>query len=395
MIAFSRATQLLWSAVARPPLCYGGRIDGRVKPPYVPRTCARSRKSEGHRSRNATNTVSKSGGRAAALQGGFATLLLLLLAPLTFAQALTSTDRGVVVAHDGRVELAGRWNVEGVTHATAIVAGEDRVAVLDALNDEAVVVDLESGKATRIRTAATPVAATFLGRQLYILARDARLLQHEGGGIDIPLAADPAFLATFNGRLYIYARAAGVIEESDGTRILRRVQVAPFASDFEIAGGVAYLAYPREARIRTVSLASMKPGGDLAVGAVPVDLAFAGGGTALTARIVAVADPSAKRVWLAEGTQSTAEAVARGVVRGLLGLGLFHSRASDFPTGVDRVETRGPVWIAYDTSSGTLYRFTRKGSTLLARNVAPGGFALTARGVAWWDGTSVAEKTLR
>lgn len=134
---------------------------------------------------------------------------------------------------------------------------------------------------------------------------------------------------------------------------------------------------------------------ELVVGAVPTDLAFAGGGTALTARILAVADPSAKRVWLAESTQSTTEAVARGFLRGLLGLGLFGNRASQFPTGVDRVETRGRTWIAYDSSSRTLYHFTRRQSTVLARGVAPGAFALTEKGVAWWNGTSVAEKELR
>lgn len=134
---------------------------------------------------------------------------------------------------------------------------------------------------------------------------------------------------------------------------------------------------------------------ELAVGAVPTDLAFAGGGTALTARILAVADPSGKRVWLAESTQSMTEAVARGFLRGLLGLGLFGGRASQFPTGVDRVETRGRVWIAYDTSSRTLYHFTRKQSSVIARNVAPGAFVLTEDGVAWWDGTSVAQKRLR
>ena len=133
----------------------------------------------------------------------------------------------------------------------------------------------------------------------------------------------------------------------------------------------------------------------MAVGAVPSDLAFAGGGSALTARILAVADPSAKRVWLTESTQSTAQAVARGFLRGFLGLGLFGGRASQFPTGVDRVAIRGKVWIAYDSSSRTLYHFTRKQSTVLARGVAPGAFALTANGVAWWNGTSVAEKGLR
>lgn len=322
-------------------------------------------------------------------------LAVLLFAGPAFAQVLVSTDRGVVVARDGRIELAGRWSVEGVPHPTAMVANDERVCVLDALDDLAVIVTLDRGQTTRIRTASTPIAAAFLGSELYLLARDGRLLQHESGAIAIPLSADPAFLAAWNGRLYVYARAAGVIEESDGERITRRMNVAPFASDFEIAGGVAYLAYPREARLRTVNLTSMKTNGELGVGAVPVDLAFAGGGTALTARVLAVADPAAKRVWLAEGTQSTAEAVARGFLRGLLGLGLFTPRDSQFPTGVDRVETRGSIWVAYDSSSRTLYRFARKGSVVLARNVPPHGFALTPRGVAWWDGTSVAETTLR
>jgi hypothetical protein len=133
----------------------------------------------------------------------------------------------------------------------------------------------------------------------------------------------------------------------------------------------------------------------LNIGAVPTDLAFAGGNTALTARILAVADPSAKRVWLAESTQSTTEAVARGFLRGLLGLGLFGGRASQFPTGVDRVAIRGKLWIAYDSSTRTLYHFTRKQSTVVARNVAPGAFALIEDGVAWWNGTSVAQKRLR
>ena len=167
------------------------------------------------------------------------------------------------------------------------------------------------------------------------------MLQHVGGR-DLALSADPAFLATANGRVYVYSRAAGVLEDNEG----RRIRVAPFASDLEIAGNTAYLAYPREARIRTINLTSMKIG-EVAVGAVPVDIAFAGGGTAITARILAVADPSAKRVWLTESTQSTAEAVARGFLRGFIGLGLFGSRSSrvsdrsrprgDARTDVDRV----------------------------------------------------------
>jgi hypothetical protein len=319
-------------------------------------------------------------------------LALLLLALPARAQLLTSTPQGVVVATDNQIRLQNGWTAEGVEHPTAIVASDEQVAVLDALNNEAVIADLKTGRTMRIDTAETPIAATFVDRELYVLARDARLLQH--GSTRIPLAADPSFLRSGNGKLYVYSRAAGLIEEIENDRVTRQVSIAPFASDFELSGTTAYLACPRDARIRTVDLEAMKAGDELAVGAVPVDLAFAGGGTALTARILAVADPSAKRVWLAEGTQSMAKAIARGFLRGFLGLGLFGGRASQFPTGVDRVEIRGKQWIAYDSSSGTLYRFTRKKSSVVAKGVAPGAWTLTERGVAWWDGTSVAEKPL-
>ncbi|MDP9194587.1 MAG: hypothetical protein M3P06_23065 [Acidobacteriota bacterium] len=321
------------------------------------------------------------------------TLMLLLVTPLASAQIVTSTNAGVVVAHDGKIELPGRWTTDGVMNATAIATTDDRVAVLDALANEAVIVELATGRASRIKTAETPITAAFLGRELYILARDARVLQH--GAVRISIAADPSFLGKSNGKLFVYSRTTGTLEEIDRDRVSRRTIVAPFASDLEISGTTAYLVYPRDARIRIVDLVKMQAAGEIAVGAVPVDLAFAGGGTALTARVLAVADPSAKRVWLQEGAQSMTQAIARGVLRGFLGLGLFGSRASQFPTGVDRVLIRGKVWIAYDSSSGTLYRFTKRTSSIVARNVAPQAFTVTADGVAWWNGTSVARMALR
>jgi len=320
-------------------------------------------------------------------------LVAAVLALPVSAQVLISTARGVVVAHDRRIELGTSWSVDGVAHATGIAAGDERVAVLDALSNEAVVVELATGRSTRMATAETPVAASFIGSQLYLLARDARLLQH--GDTRIAVGADPAFLRVAGGRVYVYSRAEGVVEEIEGDRVVRRLSVAPFASDLEVSGTSGYLVYPRTGRIRTIDLAAMKTLGELAVGSVPVDLTFAGGGTALTARILAVADPSAKRVSLAEGTQSMATAVARGALRGLLGLGLFGNGGAQFPTGVDRVEIRGKAWIAYDSSTGTLYTFTRKTSSVLARGIAPGAFTLTGTGVAWWNGTSVAEKRLQ
>lgn len=320
-----------------------------------------------------------------------AAFLSALVAPAIFAQAIASTSAGIVVANDGRVHLEGKWSVDGVEHPTVIAASDTRIAVLDALNDRATIVELASGTSRTISTAGTPVAALFIEEGLFVLARDGGVLQTPQG--DVPLAADPAFLGRVEDRLYVYSRSAGVLQEIQGTTVLRRLEVPPFASDMEISGTTAFLVYPRDARIRTIDLERMAIEGELAVGAVPTDLAFAGGGSLLTARLLAVADPSARRVWLTESTQSLPKAVGRGFLRGLLGLGLFGSRASEFPTGVDRVEIRGNGWIAYDSSSGSLYRFGRRNSALLATGVPPAGFALTLNGVAWWDGTSVAQTT--
>ena len=288
-------------------------------------------------------------------------------------QVLTDTPRGIVAAHDHRIELAGVWTVDGVQHATAIASNDHRVVVLDALNNEAVIVDLANGSPKRLKTAETPTAASFVEKELYILARDAGIL-HRLGGDDTKVAAD-----LLKGE-YLYSRATGTLQKIGGNK----TQLAPFASDLEVDGDTVYLTYPREALVRSVR------NGDVAtvrVGSVPVDLAVAG-------NMLAVADPSSKRVWVTEGRQSVAEAFARGFIRGFLGLSRGRRDAA-LPTGVDRIETRGRVWIAYDSSSGTLYHVTPRQSTVVARNVPPGAFALTENGVAWWDGTSVAQKSLR
>jgi hypothetical protein len=75
--------------------------------------------------------------------------------------------------------------------------------------------------------------------------------------------------------------------------------------------------------------------------------------------------------------------VARGFVRGLLGLGLFRPRGSEFPTGVDRVFPGG---FAYDSSSATLYRVRRGKVSVVAKNLPPGAFAATERGLMVWKG---------
>jgi len=309
---------------------------------------------------------------------------ILLFAPASFAQVVHPTAAGVVVAREGSIELDGRWRTDGVDHPQAIASNGTHVAVLDPLANTLVLADLATGRSTRHATDETPTHAAFVGEDLYVLARDARSLRRLGGPA-IALAPDPAFLRVVERKLYVYSRSGGGLEEIDGDRVTRRLEVAPFASDFEVSGTTGYLVYPRDARIRTIDLAAMKQEGELAVGAVPVDLAFAGGGSAITARILAVADPSAKRVWLAEAEHSMGKAIARGFLRGLLGLGLFGSRGSEFPTGVDRVEIAGDHRVAYDSSSRTLYRFDRRKSSLLATDIAPGAFAVAEDGIVWWS----------
>ena len=303
------------------------------------------------------------------------------------AQVVATTPRGVVVAHDNVIELFDGenriWSAPGVQTPETVVSSKDQIAVLDPLNDEARIVELATGRGRTVRTGETPIAGVFIGNALYLLERDARALERigaDGTRASIPTPADPAFLRQRNGVLYVYSRAEGMVLEvaTSPFAARRTAKTAAFGSDFEVDGRSAYVVQPRAGKIAVVSLATMKPSGTMDVGAVPVDLDVA-------SRTLAIADPSAKRVWLLEGAQSTSQAFLRGFVRGLLGLGLFGGRASQFPTGVDRVMARGGRWYAYDSSSGTLYRFTKRASATVAKNVGPQRFTITDGGVFVWN----------
>jgi hypothetical protein len=313
-------------------------------------------------------------------------LSLLLLASPLFAQSVANTSRGVVAAHDGIVELPGHWRADGVATPPRIVTSGERIAVLDPIANEVRTIELATGRAQLARTGETPIDGLFVDRDLYVLTRDSRALERVRDGAKVALPADPAFLREANGRLYVYSRLEGIVSEIAlaPLAIRRSVRVAPFASAFDVDGRNGYLVVPREGKIRTFSLSTMQPSGAIEVGAVPVDVARLSGGGALSARTLAVADPSAKKVWLIEGVQSTSQAFARGFIRGLLGLGLYSNRTSQFPTGVDRVFVHGSRWFAYDSASGTLYRFAKTSSAIVARDVAPSSFAVTAEGVALW-----------
>ena len=321
-------------------------------------------------------------------------VLLMLAATAAVAQPVATTNRGIVVAHDQVIELFDRtgrnliWKIDGLPTPQSIAASNERIAVLDPLANEARIVELATGRGTTVHTGETPIAGVFIGTTLYLLERDARALERigaDGTRASISTGADPAFLRAANGRLYIYARGEGVVQEVSTSpfAIRRTVRVTPFASDFEIDAKNAYIVDPHGAKIGIVNLDSMQSAGSIDVGAVPVSFAFASTGTSLTARTLAVADPSAKKVWMIEGAQSVTQAFTRGFLRGLIGLGLFGSGTSNFPTGVDRVFIGGARWYAFDSSSGTLYRFTKSSSSVVAKNIH--SFTVASDGVFYWD----------
>ena len=322
-------------------------------------------------------------------------LLLIAFATTANAQLIATAGTSVVVAHDGRVELFDStlkrvWSTEGLEHPTRIIAGRDRVAILDSFDNEVRLFELGSGRGERAPTSETPVDAAFIDRDLYVLDRDASRVERVGGS-KVTVAQDPAFIRAANQMLFVYSRLDGVIQEIDpkAMRIIRTVTLSPFASDFEIAGGTGYLVYPHDAKLRTFALATLKRTGDIGAGVVPVDLAVTARANAVSASRLALADPSAKRVWIVEGEQSIASAISRGFLRGLLGLGLFSASVLDFPTGVDRVLSRGSITVAYDTTTRTLYRMKGSKGTIVARDIEPGAFAVTENAVAIWQNGAV------
>jgi hypothetical protein len=308
-------------------------------------------------------------------------LLALLLATNAFAQSIATTDHGILVAHDQRIELVDEnekivWSADGVAHPSTIVTSAAHAAVLDPLTNEAAIVDLESGRLTIVHTGESPIGCVFVRDDLYLLERDARAIERIGAGgsqTSIKTPADPAFIRTADERIYIYSRLSGDLNEitTQPFAIRHLVKLPAFASDLEVDGRNAYLVYPRAAKIVTVSLATLQSK-SVAIGAVPVDLAI---GSA-----IAVADPSAQRVWVFEGEQSFSRSFGRGFLRGLFGMGSTPHN-SDFPTGIDRVVAHGKTWIAYDSATGSLY----DGSKLIASKIDPHQFAVSGRGVFIWN----------
>jgi hypothetical protein len=317
------------------------------------------------------------------------------------AQSVAVTPNGVAVAHDGFLDLYDTQTLqrvsrsEGVDYAGAIVADETcaprtahcALAVLDPLHNKARLND------ATIATNETPIAGVFVDHQLFILERDSRTLS--SGDNSIRTGAYPQFLRTANKKLYVYSAIEGRLQEITASplAIARELRIAPFATDLEVDDNTAYLAYPDIGFVHVIDLDKMEDLGKARVGSWPIDLTLAGGNNLITGRLIAIADPLAKRVWSMEGHQSTAAAFGRGALRGLIGMGRIGKRNPELATGPDRIVARGTRWVAYDSSTGTLYNIPHSSVNVLARGVAPRAFAL-GDGVVylWQNGTLVAQK---
>ncbi|HXI12887.1 MAG TPA: hypothetical protein VNM92_09585 [Thermoanaerobaculia bacterium] len=308
-----------------------------------------------------------------------------------------SPSRLVVVANgpERRIEayrttdLERIWRFDGPRHPrTVVFAPSGRGAVLDAVANSATI--FSDRGARSLRVGETPVAALFVGETLFVACRDSRSLEkidESGTRQVLPTASDVSAAATSGRRIYLYSRVDGTVEEfgSSPFRSISKGRIAPFASDLVLDDKVGYLSLPQSGEVVVFSLETLKITQRVPVGAVPVDLELERPADTLSARTLAVADPSSKRIWRTEGAQSDTAAFTRGFVRGLIGMGLYSPRSSSFPTGVDRIRSNGRETIAFDSSSATLYQVTKKGSRQIARDIGSEAFDLTSSSVLVWQ----------
>jgi hypothetical protein len=323
-------------------------------------------------------------------------MTLLLALPLAAQQRVASSDAGVVLAHDGKLELFDdtlqrQWTADGVAYPGAIVHDAAEVAVLDPIGNYVRIADLRSGVTREWRTGATPIEGAFAGGKLLVLCRDEQTLERSDG-VKLKLGVTADLLRERDGRIYLYGRVAGVLIEIDpaSMTIVQQVTIEPFASDFEVDQHHLYLTYPQLRELHTFQRQPLLQIGDMRVGARPVDIELGTEPTPLGVRRIFIADPVMKRVHAVKGYQTTSRAVAYGLVRGAaFGPSPARPFVGEFDQAIDRVAARGARAIAYETVSGTLYRLSKKKPLKLAVGVAPGAYALTKTTIVWWDGSAL------
>jgi hypothetical protein len=302
-------------------------------------------------------------------------------------------ERDVVEARDLQTGMV-RWTVPAErleVPRIATGAGSGRAVVIDPTTDRVLVVDTADGRSWRHDVAGTPVEAVASRDGVYVLARDtgriARITD-ETMTFVAGTGGDATFLRFSSEYLYVYLRTAGAIDRyGPDLSPAGTLEVPPFASAMQLDGERAWLVYPQRGTIASVLLTAMALEGEVRVGGAPVDLAIAARADALTATRLLVADPSMRVVWTTEGLQSMGRAVARGFLRGLLGLGLYRDRALEVPSPVDRVFVAGNTRFGLDSVSGTLYRLERRSAVLVARDVCTSCLASDGASLFVWSGS--------
>jgi hypothetical protein len=326
---------------------------------------------------------------------------LMVVGPIQLpAQVIRSIGAGaILVAHEEEISRYERdgllsWSSAGPRHPREIALSDDRrfAAVADPIERTLWIVALADGAAKRVAASISPRELLFDGEELLLLSREtsAVLRLNRNGEVlaTAQVGLEPSFLRITRGKLHVYSRIEGRLSELDPRTLtlLRSIELAPFAASMQAGGNDLWLAYPRAGRVVVVDLETFRPSAEMSVGAVPLDVAAGPEASVISAGEMMIADPSSKRIWRQERRQSVAAATGRGFLRGLIGLGLHMPRASEFPTGVDRLRMVAGRTYAYDTSTGTLYRAEKKGAVRLLEKIAWSAFDIDESGnVAFWS----------
>jgi hypothetical protein len=316
----------------------------------------------------------------------------LIVPPAAAAATLLAVPdgRGIVLRADSReiaaIELPSlrpAWIVAGVRDPHLLVLSADGrwAAAVDAISSRVALVDLTERTSRLQALPETPVAAAFLDDALFVVSRDARILSRvdPAGGAPRTAELPPGtthMLALPDG-VIVYSPVTGAAARLDPStlRTLASASLPRFGSALAEDGRRGYLTVPRSGQLVVFSLDTLALDHQRAAGAVPIDLAIEGEANAARAARIAIADPSSKRVWRDEGAQSTAAALGRGFLRGLLGLRLYSPRSTGFPNGVDRVIPYAGRLLAFDSSTGTVFAVDGGQVTAMATGVPWGSFA--------------------
>jgi hypothetical protein len=312
--------------------------------------------------------------------------LLLLPAALHAGSVVLRAGDAIVHAVPGSIHVLAAGTPEPTTYRGlahpgfgATAPDQPLAAIFDPIEDR-VAITGSAGPPRFVALAGTPTAGTFLGSALFVVSREQGTLTRigsDGERSSVASSGNPGLIAVGDGAVFTYDPVRGLVERFDPLSLARTgtLTIDRFGSDLETDGRSGYLAIPGTGEVITFSLSSLDGRKALRGGAVPVDLIVEKGAGPLSPGTLAIADPASRRIWRVESQQSGGAAFARGFLRGLIGLGLYAPRSSVLPAGVDRIQSAAGGLLAFDSSSGDLYRITARRSDKIASGVDPGGYA--------------------